>query len=101
MFGGVYNLPLSGSNTTYSNVPSQAYYGYFQDVWYSTNAVSGNWQQISVSGIGSAGYPGIPYSYSSNPNSAVINSAFYTNGAIFNPCFGFGYSSTGAKQLVL
>ena len=98
VYGGVYNLPLSGSNTAYSSVPSQAYYQYFTEIWYSTNpaASSATWVQLSVSGLGSAGYPNKPFS--GNPNS--VNSAFYANGAILNPCLGFRVSG-GSKQLIL
>ena len=96
---GVYNLPLSGSGTQYSSVPSQAYYYYYNEVWYSTNAAStsATWVQLSVSGLGSAGYPGSPFA--GNPTSN-LNSAFYSNGADFNPCFGI--QGTGSnKQLIL
>ena len=97
-YGGVYDLPLSGSGTQYNTTASQAYYQYFQDVWYSTNAASSSatWTQLAVSGLGSAGYPGLPFS--GNPSS--VNSAFFTNGADFNPCFAFSWSG-GTKQLVL
>ena len=97
VYGGVYDLPVTGSGS-YASVPSQAYYSYYSDIYYSTNAASSSatWTQLSVSGLGSAGYPGNPYA--GNPSPA--NSAFYTNGADFNPCLGFGYSG-GNKQLIL
>lgn len=102
-YGGVYDLPYSGSGTAYPNVPGQVYYSYWQDLWYSTNAASGSatWTQLTVSGTfgGSGVYPGA--AYSGNPNTGNISSSFYSNGAVFNPCLGVGYSSTGAKQLIV
>ena len=62
VYGGVYNLPLTGSGTQYSGVPSQAYYQYYTDIWYSTNAASSSpsWIQLSVSGLGLSRLPGQP-----------------------------------------
>ena len=91
IYGGVYNLPVSS--------PSQVYYTYYTDVWFSTNAASSSatWTSLgSFPTLASAGYPGLPYS--GNPNNP--SSALYTNGVVFNPCFGFRWSA-GQKQLVL
>lgn len=94
VYGGVYDLP---TGTT----PSQVYYNYFTDVWFSTNAASGspNWQSLGsfASSLGSAAYSGV--SYTNNPN-ANVDSSLFTNGAIFNPCFAFRWSGS-QKQLVL
>jgi len=89
---------MAGAGTPYPSVPSQAYYQYFTDVWYSTNAASSSaaWVQLSVSGLGTAAYPGKPFA--GNPSS--VNSAFYNNGANFNPCLGVR-NVGGTKQLVL
>ena len=77
---------------------SSVYFRYYSDVWYSPNPAStaAVWVQLTGVNLGSAGYPGIPFS--GNPNPAPAS--FYTDGAILNPCLALRQLGT-TRQLAL